>query len=522
MLPLQQDADVIGRATNAWALVSVLCTQPNELFNDDDPTCSFNLAAVAQQHPTVVARTLLYIAICIQQLPPDFGMTQLHISDVDAVLVQYMSTVVTLVTSDDDLVCRMEGLECLLLLGLFHINAGNLRRAWLSFRRALNVAQLMGFHTDSSNPPLGPSATSSLPKRQMWDQIIMADRYLGVILGLPCGAEDGCTGPDGAPNEPNIDLDWLFTRRVSIIAGRIIKRNQGGSTRNFVATQVIDEELESLAKEMPQSWWAIPQLVGAQRSVEVGEQFDRLLLQLWYYQLATLVHLPFMLRAATERRCEYSKFCCLKASRQLILRYLALRRANNTQLCCRVADFAAFTATVILVIGSVNSSLGTESLEAQQQREEDKTMILQVVTSMETLSANKREQVAAQSVDVIKTLLLTDDPAGRTVGDLRVTIPHFGTISIDHNLVTLETLDERMPIAVQQQHQAATGTVVDAQNWHSPPVDQSTVRPPVIPFPNSQLPSLGLEALMGGWEGTGTESVFFDSLLYTDLNGDWI
>ncbi|KAJ9638762.1 hypothetical protein H2199_006622 [Coniosporium tulheliwenetii] len=346
----------------------------------------------------------------------------------------------------------------------------------------------------------------------------MADRYLGVILGLPCGTEDYCMGLDGSPSEPNVDLDWLFIRRSSIIAGHIIKRNQGGSTHNFVATQVIDEELESLAKEMPQSWWDIPQLVGAQRSIEVGEQFDRLLLQLWYYQLAMLVHLPFMLRARTERRYEYSKFSCLEALRQLILRYLALRRANNTQLCCRVADFAAFTATVILVIGSVNSSLGTESLEAQHQKEEDKTMVLQVVTSMEILSANKREQVAAQSVDVIKLLLRTDGPVGRTVGNLRVTIPHFGTISIDHNLVTLDTVDERVPIGVQQQHQAVAGTVSDAQNWHSRPVDQSTVSPPVISFPNSQSLSLGPEALMGGWGGTDTETIFFDSLLYTDLN----
>jgi hypothetical protein len=61
--------------------------------------------------------------------------------------------------------------------------------------------------------------------------------------------------------------------------------------------------------------------------------------QIWYFQLEGLLHLPFMLRASTERRYEYSKFTCLKASREVIYRYNLLRGAKHNLFCCNVVDF---------------------------------------------------------------------------------------------------------------------------------------------------------------------------------------
>jgi hypothetical protein len=40
---------------------------------------------------------------------------------------KYVSAVVTLVTFNDELVSTIEGLECLLLQGLFQLNSGNCR-----------------------------------------------------------------------------------------------------------------------------------------------------------------------------------------------------------------------------------------------------------------------------------------------------------------------------------------------------------------------------------------------------------
>ncbi len=84
---------------------------------------------------------------------------------------KFLSTVQTLITSDDELVSTMEGLECLVLQGVYYINAGSPRRAWLTFRRALNIGQLMGIHRKETS-------TSIPGGRKMFHQIIQADRYL--------------------------------------------------------------------------------------------------------------------------------------------------------------------------------------------------------------------------------------------------------------------------------------------------------------------------------------------------------
>ncbi len=137
---------------------------------DEVSATTFNLAEVSKRHPTSIARSILYIAVCVQQLDPDFDVARLHLlPSVDARIDKYMSTIQALVTSDDEMVSTIEGLECLVLQGLFHINAGNPRRAWLTFRRALNLGQLMGIHRRGSTIPGG---------REMYNQTVQADRYL--------------------------------------------------------------------------------------------------------------------------------------------------------------------------------------------------------------------------------------------------------------------------------------------------------------------------------------------------------
>ncbi len=63
------------------------------------------------------------------------------ISSLQVLMERYVSVVAGLITSDGELVTTIEGLECLLLQGLSHLNAGNPRRAWLSVWKALGITQ---------------------------------------------------------------------------------------------------------------------------------------------------------------------------------------------------------------------------------------------------------------------------------------------------------------------------------------------------------------------------------------------
>lgn len=179
-LPSQKDADLISRGSSCWLLVHTLSTSSGSgcnLYGDAEISITppiFNLAEISKKHPTIIARTVLYLAVCLQQLNPGFDRKQLHLlPSVEARVERYLTTVSGLVTSDDELVSTMVGLECLTLQGVYHINAGNPRRAWLMFRRALNIGQLMGIHRPSSAIPNGI---------EMWYQIVQADRYLVINL----------------------------------------------------------------------------------------------------------------------------------------------------------------------------------------------------------------------------------------------------------------------------------------------------------------------------------------------------
>lgn len=196
LLPSQQDTDLIRNASSSLLLLYALNNQKVEEVS----ASTFNIAEVSKRHPTSIARSILYIAICLQQLDSNVDTSRLHLlPTVDARIDKYMSTVQSLVTSDEEMVSTTEGLECLILQGSFHINAGNPRRAWLTLRRALNLGQLMGIHRKKG---------STIPGgREMWFHAVQADRYLvstsftisilghslilwfsvqGLLLGLPC------------------------------------------------------------------------------------------------------------------------------------------------------------------------------------------------------------------------------------------------------------------------------------------------------------------------------------------------
>jgi hypothetical protein len=443
---------------------------------------------------------------------------------------KYISAVITLVTSDDELVITIEGLECLLLQGLFQLNSGKLRRAWLTFRRALSITQMMCFDKDFMKSKKGVNSSSVKARKQMWHQVIMSDRYVSVLLGLPCGTEDDCFGPEETLNGANDEIDLIFERRLSVIAGHISKRNQAESSRINSQSQVIEEDMDRLAKDMPQEWWKIPRLDSSNRSRAVAQQFSRLTTQMWYYQLETLLHLPFMLRAATEHRYEYNKIVCMRASREILLRYLALRHVNNTQLLCRVVDFATFIASLTIILCLFQPSQESEIIRSQQQRD-DTALLEEIILSMEKLArSSDREVVAKQSVEVLRALLKVNDTSGTSKGNLRLTIPYFGTISITRpapiqnidqtkNTPLFQGINVGYTTTGFQHNQTVPHQYVAESDFQGVSINSNLPSPPVASFTSTQFPWLVPETPIENWEWQEEDTLFFDSLLSSDIGG---
>ena len=491
-------------------MIEALCRRTVDAFQIDAPSSDqscFNLADISKQHPTIVGRTLLYIAVCLQQLPPDFDTNRLSIqAPVESCMEKIIVTVQALITSDDELASSTEGLECLMLQGLYHLNAGNLRRSWLTFRRALNIAQLMGIHRKAE--PDAPLENQT--GRELWYQLVQADRYLALLLGLPCGTADDVIAPHETFDNPKVDHDRLFQRKLTLIASRIIERNQAEHSAAFANTQEIDERLEHLAKEVSSEWWIVPTSLPSERTSETAKLLDRIITQIWYFQLESLLHLPFMLRASTERRYEYSRFSCLKAAREMLWRYLALRSLGNEGLCCKVIDFTAFTGVIILLLRLLDPAQqkeGKDGTDPSGQIEKDHELVKTVLASMEERAAGGKDAIATQSVNVIKTLLEINSPSGRTTNNLRLTIPYFGTLSIARTCLSTSRSDGMTPQLNTSRAPPTTNSsgftttiTQDAMHQHLPdtaPADpihqqslqQSTNQPTWPDLPSTQPPT---------------------------------
>ena len=259
--------------------------------------------------------------------------------------------------------------------------------------------------------------------------------------------------------------------------------------------------------------------------------------QIWFFQIQALVHLPFMLRAATERRYEYNKFSCLKACREVMWRYLAMRKSHNKSFCCKTIDFGALTATVALFLGLINTT--NSPIVHSQQEDADRALIKMVYEVMENNAQNKTEIVSAQSATVIKSLLAVEHPTNQHEGNLKLTIPYFGTISIVRPQLKPQAQLQTPPGQTsdlsgqgQSQHSFYTTpqnnmdvsrTPFETQSWQNLQLPtRSALNYPTVSFQSTYYnedapaPPNGQNT---GWNDADT--LFFDSLLNADIDGNW-
>lgn len=81
---------------------------------DHDFSKPFSVQAVSQSHPIIISRLLLVIALCIQQLPHDYDRTRLQFVESLKDRKEKIINTIATVTSDDELIGSLEGIECLM------------------------------------------------------------------------------------------------------------------------------------------------------------------------------------------------------------------------------------------------------------------------------------------------------------------------------------------------------------------------------------------------------------------------
>lgn len=423
--PSQRDLDIIMGIPigTAGLFHGLICAPYTQVFEQDTPQLQELLelpSHPAESHPVLLARKLLMLATFVQGVPSQYSRDLERLTtDYRDIMSRLVETVNRLVTSNDELVDSLEGLECIMVESMYYNNAGNLRRSWLTMRRAMVMAQMsLGHHgTRSSTVKTLDSATRNrIDPEHMWYRILQSDGYLSLMLGLPQGSVENTFASEKvlqscSPMERMERLDTLA-------GSRILQRNKS-NIHDLATTQEIDKILQDAAACMPAQWWLKPSLecesVGDMKSLR---EIIRIMNQLAHFNILIQLHLPHLLRFSEDRSYDYSKVTAANASRELLSRFVHFRTRTQSSVYCRGVDFLAFIATTTMCLFHIDAHCQKQrgnahgaSFQFSHQRLMDRGLMERTFETMEHMVQQDNDRIAMKIVGILESLLLIEAEA---------------------------------------------------------------------------------------------------------------
>ena len=348
---------------------------------------------------------------------------------------QALSIIDGKVLNDDELAGTVDGVECVILRSKYEMNGGRIRKAWLVYRRGISLAQLSGLHKRTTNPVNDTS--QSRRKDSLWKALYTGDRFLSLMLGLPYGPTEihSDIGRDSEACAKGIQTQNIgehYFYRLSHVVGHIIDRNQQLPSNNMLPlTFKIEAEMMELAASMTNDWWESGREYGA----EADRMFNQLMPQFSHHQARSLLHLPFMLKATTDRRFEYNKIAALESAREMIARYRVIRPAQGLgSMICKTIDFQVFGGAMILVLNLLDHYRNGGHLE-HSEADKDQALISVTADILRRASVETDGGVATQAARALEifgnikelSLPCTKSEEHSTA---KVVVPYVGTVVI--------------------------------------------------------------------------------------------
>lgn len=506
--PSEQDIRIIHALPVGLSahLFSGICTPYSGSMHQDPPSPQQMLHLPQQgSHPVLIARKLLILGTFLQGVLPssmtDLGGLSIPCHDIMSRVVE---TAVRLVTTNEDLIGSVEGIQCIMLEAMYQIYAGNLHRGWMAARRAITVAELMGLHRGLDSPSLKilePETRAILDPVHLTFRLVEMDHFLSLMLGLPhTSLEAHFANPAILEGCQRIDR---MQRIHCAAAGRILQRKD----RNSEYTSEIDNLLQKAAAEMPPQWWLRPDLASSHsHGAEVLHDTVRLMDQFTHYHLLIRLHLPYMLRFSPDNRHDHYKITAINASRETLARYVDFRISNRAHFYCRGLDFLAFIASTVLCLAYIDYYKQRNSIFnfLVHSRPSDRGIMERTLSIIESMIGPDKDPIASKIACFLNNLLAIEAKAstgsiysysinstivnGRdglgydselTNGGkvLHVYIPYFGTINLERDSsLAVPALSERAgtPTALD------VGTFSSSQSGEAPeqPLSGSTFHSP--------------------------------------------
>ncbi|KAK9425342.1 putative Zn(2)-C6 fungal-type domain-containing protein [Seiridium unicorne] len=416
-------------------------------------------------HPVLLARHMLILSSLLQQLrAEDVPETT---EKPQEIMHRLALAAISLTATREELLTSMEALQCIILEGVYQSNCGNLRSAWLAFRKALTLGQMLGIDRPKPTPLPTLDATTNMDPSFVWFRIVYMDRFLSLMLGLTQGTNDisMAAGSAFAQDTPIGKLQRVH----AAVLGRILSRNRDDlfSSECYITTKDIDNQLLTAARAVPDNFWLSADFLSSpgDRTSAFWDAM-RFTDQLVHYNLMSQLHLPYLLVSRPAPQFEYSRVGCISASREILARFISFSNFQQSAFYCRRIDFFAMIASVTLLLAHLKSHQTTNDVSfLSHQRNSDRAVTHRVLGNMERLGLPMNDALNWKAVTLLRSLLRIEaDAAGgrrysvESVQDteefvedantLLIQIPYFGTIRITPHPLSSENPSVRDPTAL--------------------------------------------------------------------------
>ncbi|UKZ61768.1 uncharacterized protein TrAtP1_003027 [Trichoderma atroviride] len=360
---------------------------------------------------------ILFLTLCIQQLPRHWKRAIISPDISRQVIIDtYIRFALVLLAVEGE--ASPQAVQCYLLLHKILVNMGRPQRAWMAIRHGISAATVIGLDRLDEN--------ASIQNKSLWALTWQSERQLCMMLGFPSAISSLAT-KDDASMALMLSPPQAVFRRTCVIMGRVIDRNQNSDASPYATTVQLDQDMEELKKTFPPSW-----AEEYDPSLTMPPIYFQEAAQIFYYSTLKHIHLPYMLKAKTDRRYEHSRLSTMEACRELIKVYLRLRGSPKSEsVQCELMDFTMFSSAITLILAILSGSPNTEgSLGAVSYYAEEYQLIETLIGELRKTDSILECTVARQSAQVLETLVAASYGTYNVQGDFTLVVPYFGRLRI--------------------------------------------------------------------------------------------
>ncbi|KAI1614234.1 hypothetical protein EDD37DRAFT_128609 [Exophiala viscosa] len=438
---------------------------------------------LSEDNAISVATGLLCIAMSLQNLKPGVDDIDLNISASPADIAERILLAVDIVLlspSSDPTYMRDPALLLLYMMrAKMYAESNQLRKSWLSIRKAIEVARECGFtdsHPSSAQesggiPTMSEVEVTRLLHRQRWiGSILELDRLMSMVLGFPHAQDDQFSDrlalavlkgevPTSASDrdELPVDLKMRALRRVvAVIAGRVNDRNASSESDDAKQsmTMSIQSSLDEAGAAMPIEWWDIAtHMERPDRYVT----YQHLIAQMWFWQVQSFLHLPYMMKPGPHSQEEHydgaedaallcqndqylqNRTLCLQGCRSMLRLFHLLRSDPSLAVyICPCEDFQGIFNACILMVGLLTRLAYCPAMEPPSQAtkallREDLDLIEDIKDILRYRAAQHAGAMSRQGLKVLEELghFLDIDGGDNAPRRRTVVLPYFGAIHLE-------------------------------------------------------------------------------------------